>query len=56
MRPRTNTEEDLRKLTSIGRTGRSSTMTSSDLEWDDTFVSADDLERSQLLGIVPCQT
>jgi hypothetical protein len=53
-RAQSHTEDDLTDTSSIHRTRVSSASAQSsdlDLEWDDTFVSADDQERRQLIGI-----
>ncbi|KAK7498596.1 hypothetical protein BaRGS_00010256 [Batillaria attramentaria] len=51
LRPLSHTEEDLADWASLHKTNAPSSLHSSDLEWDDSFVSADELERRQLLGI-----
>lgn len=51
LRPRSHTEEDLTDWTSLRRNNAAGSHHSSDLEWDDSFVSADEIERRQLLGI-----
>lgn len=51
IKPRSHTEEDLTELVYKTRAETSSSLHSSDLEWDDTFVSADETERQQLIRI-----
>lgn len=56
LHPRSHTEENLAELISINNARYGGSLHSSDLEWDDTFVSADELECRQLLGILPCNS
>ena len=51
LRPHSHTEENLAELSSLQNVTTCSSLHSSDLEWDDSFVSADEIERRQLLGI-----